>query len=481
LGAIVLLLGACRDGWENSPLAMDMVTDPHYSFFMTNSKRRLLDEVLAGLNTVNAMRDQCSSLSAKAELAAMVFETVHKRISPQQAAELRVAFDDRLVPKMLEPRSNALREALFIDLLYLKNGLAKVDRDALALRLQTGLDEIVIATDAEVPAGESARDLMREIEDDYELGGIARLAKLLLASLQFPRPLSNPDEMPIGGVADITNRGPLDRLILSELAYDDMTLAVRVALNESLYLRREPQARPMARQRFVLLDSGLRMWGVPRVFAAAVALAIAAQGDSHLAVNAWRADGEAVVPIVFASKKGLINHLAQLDHRLHPGAALPEFAKKIGDATISTDVVLVISDDTLADREFSQLLAESNIGPLFIVTVNREGEYRLLQRSRRGTKVLREARFNLDDVLQPRRKKSTALLDGRDEGLPAILNIEPFPLLASYQVRLDNSWYVQGVGTITLTSDGRLLCWSNSNFGADSWPLASRLADCIGA
>ena len=39
--------------------------------------------------------------------------------------------------------------------------------------------------------------------------------------------------------SDISNRGPLDRLLLSESAHDDLTLAVRIALNEALYLRRE--------------------------------------------------------------------------------------------------------------------------------------------------------------------------------------------------------------------------------------------------
>ena len=79
-----------------------------------------------------------------------------------------------------------------------------------------------------------------------------------------------------GGVADITNRGPLDRLLLSELAHDDLTLAARVALNEALYLRREPPMREPPGALGLLLDSGVRLWGIPRVLATAVALALIA-------------------------------------------------------------------------------------------------------------------------------------------------------------------------------------------------------------
>ena len=37
--------------------------------------------------------------------------------------------------------------------------------------------------------------------------------------------------------------GDFDRLLVSELAHDDLTLSVRIALNEALYLRREAPAR----------------------------------------------------------------------------------------------------------------------------------------------------------------------------------------------------------------------------------------------
>ena len=105
---------------------------------------------------------------------------------------------------------------------------------------------------------------------------MARLARLLLAAVHMPTPLSLREELPVGGVSDISNRGSLDRLLLSELANDDLTLAVRVAMNEALYLRREIPPSTPQHHRAILVDAGIRSWGVPRVFATAVALAFMA-------------------------------------------------------------------------------------------------------------------------------------------------------------------------------------------------------------
>ncbi len=64
--------------------------------------------------------------------------------------------------------------------------------------------------------------------------------------VHLPRPLLQPDDIPVGGVSDISNRGTIDRLLLSELAQDDEMLTTRVAMNEVMYLRREtpPQNPP---------------------------------------------------------------------------------------------------------------------------------------------------------------------------------------------------------------------------------------------
>jgi hypothetical protein len=58
---------------------------------------------------------------------------------------------------------------------------------------------------------------------------------------------------------------------------------------QGLELRREAPPKNPPRCRAVLIDAGIRLWGVPRVFAAAVALSLVAVSDRRIRVDAYRA------------------------------------------------------------------------------------------------------------------------------------------------------------------------------------------------
>ena len=70
------------------------------------------------------------------------------------------------------------------------------------------------------PAG-TARELKQAGRRSRRVAGLARLAEAAPGGVHLPRALPEPEELPMGGVTDMANRGPLDRLLLSELAHDD--------------------------------------------------------------------------------------------------------------------------------------------------------------------------------------------------------------------------------------------------------------------
>src|SRR4051812_11257737 len=176
-----------------------------------------------------------------------------------------------------------------------------------------------------------------------------------MAAVRLPRRLGERDQLPIGGVADITNRGTLDRLLLSELAHDDLTLAVRVALNEALYLRREPPMREPPGTLAVLLDSGLRLLGIPRGVASAVALGFAACDKQHAQALFWRAHGKELLPVKLLSRHGLTEHLGALEVDAHCGDAVAAFsaAAPSGEENQS---ILITHCDCLEDPGFRKAL-----------------------------------------------------------------------------------------------------------------------------
>lgn len=467
LGSILLLLAACRENWNKS--ARRAAVQAHWNGFsridMGHAFHALLQEVLDGLDKVHAARHLVQDwLSHKATLAGWLFENAPGRFAPAESQTIFNRLRLGLAASELEGRTVNPFNDIVHDLGCLRWGIKLFSEHGLASMLGTGLETAILPAPVKPPPPTTARDLIASLQDDPELGSVARLANLLLAAINLPRALSDPEQLPVGGVSDISNRGPLDRLLLSELANEDLTLTVRLAMNEALFLRRESPPRTPPRRRRVLLDAGLRTWGVPRVFVAAVGLALAAKSDANISVQAYRAEKDGAVPIKLDTDAGLREHLGALDPNLHPARSVQALLEEDEPEEMETDLVLVTTDDTLADADFQRDLYEAKLPPLYIATVGRDGKFELTQRSSRGSKVISRAQFDLDEVLAPR--PGAKPLHEPQEFLPAFFAQAKVPLRLSHPVDPQRSWFVHPGMVVTYTRDGRLLLWNNPGHGA---------------
>ncbi|MBI4615946.1 MAG: hypothetical protein HY720_20180 [Planctomycetes bacterium] len=465
-GSVALLLAACRNSWRD--LAPRTI-DAYLGLFEDPPAWTL--EVRLGLDRVNDLVPELrGSPGAKASLAEVVFERSTMRGLPEDAAGVLDGFISgawlALAPEREGPhgpRTSAL-EVLRQDLSALRQGLAALDPEALELRMKTGLETPVRPADLDLTPVERARALLSGLAGDPELGGVARVARDMLAAVHVPRPLSDVDEMPVGGVSDIANRGPLERLLASELAHDDLTLSVRIALGEALYLRRErPQASP-PRRRVVLVDTGIRLWGVPRVFAAAVALAFVAAAHRKAEVAAFRTRAGRLVSCDLTSREGLVEHLESIEAAPQPGASLPSFLEQVGP---DADAIVVTHEDVLADPSFRDAVREAGVPLLYAATVTRKGHYVLRALTARGERVLGTAELDLARLLtdpKPGRPAPVPLAD--DRALPFALKIEPFPLLFP----TPTSWRAlasSAGGFAAVTEDHRLLFWKEGSMARE--------------
>ena len=387
--ALVLLLAACRDGWRGESNRLSAVAG-----LVTTLERRdfpeWLGKLFLELDALHALPVELRTTpSAKADLAEVVFEECQTRTSLEETEAVRWAISSYLAPDVLAPQADLPSglDGMLRDLRCLHEGLEKLDAEKLKLRRRTGLDQLVQPADVDLPPADMARRLIARLDQDPELGGIARIARQLLAALHLPRSLSDHEDLPVGGVSDISNRGPLDRLLLSELAHDDLTLAVRIALNEALYLRREAPPRSPPKHRAVLIDAGIRLWGIPRIFATAVVLSLVATTDRKICVDAFRACGRSVESVTLTRREGLIAHLEALEPDAHPGDALPAFSAALPKRSELTDAVVVTGEEAAADRSFQRAIAALDVPSLWLATVNREGRFRLIS-CRAGTRGL---------------------------------------------------------------------------------------------
>lgn len=476
-GAVVLLLSACRPGWRETgrpSIANHTAQLEHVGTLDGRFPPPWIREVFDGLDGVHRTKLELrTGADAKAVLADLVFEGVEGRGAAEDAGAIVKALGDGLGadPRESETISKWLVFRFLQDLAVLRQGVARVSDEALELRRRTGLDTLPVPAPVEdVAVADAVRRLLAELRDDRELAGLARLAENLMAAVHVPRRVSDPEELPLGGVSDITNRGPLDRLLVSELAHDESTLAARVALNEALYLRREQPPRNLPGRRAILLDAGIRMWGVPRVFGTAVALALAATADRATKVTVWRATADGVAPVDLGTREGLVAHLEALEAAPAPAAGVAAFLKKTLPGPDPVDAILVTHEDVLADPEFQAALEGLEDRALDVAAVTAEGRYRMVAVTRRGRRLLREATLSLADVLTPPRPtapRGAPLLPAtHDPAFPVILSLDPFPLLLPHELDARRTAPHPEHGVVALTRDGRLMHWGPENRAA---------------
>ncbi|MCA9267560.1 MAG: hypothetical protein KDA41_03780, partial [Planctomycetales bacterium] len=477
LGAVLLVLAAARESWDDSESERGLLAGIVRALDDAALHLELLSAVHDGLDQVRRLSDDLrNSIAGKVELVDMLFETCRDRTSPQLAAAALQLLHGPLPEDIVEPvplpedanwRSwgtlNLERE-----LKHLRDGLPSVSESRLRLRMRTGLDAPVVRAPIELSPPQMAAALIQSLRNDEKLGGLGRIAHDLMAAVTLPRTVSQQDVFQLGGISDIANRGQLDQLLLSELVHDDLTLAVRVSMNEALYVRREAPPRAPPRTRTMLLDSGLRTWGVPRVFAAAVALAMAATTDHRDEVVAWRANGQGLDRVDLTSRQGLLEHLERLTTAIHPGDALPKLVQQLENSDGDSEAIIVATADTLADPEFQRALAATPLESLYLASVNREGEFRLSVRVAQGQKLLRHAELDLEKLLAavPRGRRASLVDQNVGRDLPAILSRAPFPLRLPHTIDDQQTWPVGDAGVLSATSDGRLMGWGRRRCGA---------------
>lgn len=434
-GSVILLVAACR---KLFPTTEDFLP-PHGAVNDGDAARTLVLKGLRGqlraqvdqdLNILRRVGDfpesLVSKIGAKRSLATAVFESA--RVERHTSAPLILEhlknpeFVASLAPASPDPRLQFRMRHIHL----LAEGLLAFSTESLELRMRTSLEEVPDMSETDRSPMEQARNLIGQLGQQESHFALARAALNLLAAIRLPRALGQRDELALGGTADITNRGPLDRLLLSELAHDDLTLSVRLALNEALYLRREPPANDPPTELTLLLDTGIHLWGRPRVLATAAALAFMALDRPCNRAVCWRARKGRVEPANLLSQSGLEEHLAVLETTTQPGAALAAFEAAIP----STDVVqsiLITHPECLEDMEFRRSLAETKRGPGYVATIDRTGQFELHAVPLRRTSPVCSARLDVEAIFKPRASPAVPVPHRRSTALPALLGERPFP------------------------------------------------------
>ncbi len=398
-----------------------------------NPLHKTLDYAIKFLDIVAALPANLRTGNKRVHLIYEVFSGTSFTFSNRQMQD---AIDElnsgRMDSQVFHIHTEKIAEGDFINsLLYFCTALQKYPTvQHLVTKLRTGLDHVPEPIPEALILAEPL-SLYDQLLQDPQTAGLARLAKHLVAALNIPMQSKGSSDLPLGGISDITNRGNYDKLLLTELAHDDELLMARLVNNEALYFRREQPPQNPKMHRVILMDTTLKMWGTARVFALAAGLTCAQQHKHAELAGSYMLGGSSITPVSLKSKHGVVQALEMLDAALHCGPAL-ETAITSSAETVNHEFIFITHARLLQQPDLYVHVSRVKQFISFIITVTDSGELHLYECINGISKLISQAKINVDELLTAPRRNNT---DSKDIGLPAFITAKP-PALYFPPVRI---------------------------------------------
>jgi hypothetical protein len=471
-GSLLLTLAACQDSWKEASqnkenLLRDVLGQMEEESDSPGNEvvEYYIHQAIRFLNIIHQLPKELRSERSITLLIREIYADGYLYTTAQTRSMVGEFGSGRIDYPILRSAEEVSREQFKADLSYFDQALNQFPTaQALELKLRTGLNQIPEKAEAELPEPEPL-NLLEQLALDAKTAGISRLTKRLLAALHIPMHAQGSSQLPYGGISDVTNRGSFDRLLLSELAQDDELLMARLVNNEALYLRREEPPDTLNRQRTILLDSTIKMWGTPRVFALSAALACINNTKQNVSVHTYALGGNDIEPIDLTSKSGVIRTLERLDPALDSGPALKLLMER-EQKHQPHEYILITDEQVLHNQAFQRTIASLAQPLTFLITVNRNGDFGFYEFVHGKTKLLSKAKFDLNESLFAPLKSTAG--KGQKE-LPAFLKQAASPLYfptAAMRLSANNTFHNSEFGVAGVTDTKRVLYWPFKVLGA---------------
>jgi hypothetical protein len=235
-GSILLVISACREK-PDTPAAKEgilygMLRVLNYYEKNNSVLKGLKESMVAGvrfLQQVAALPADLRSGKNRTWLLYLIFRNIGSKIPASKTTRVLDVFNSGKLDLFIfkDGLPGRTFETFKDDMRWLERASAAFPSvQELELAVRTGLKELPAAPELEVPKQETG-DLLKEFKQEPVTTGLAQLTQRLIAALNIPMHAHGSSDQLFGGVSDITNRGNFDRLLLSELAHDDLSLMAR--------------------------------------------------------------------------------------------------------------------------------------------------------------------------------------------------------------------------------------------------------------
>ncbi|MBO9633486.1 MAG: hypothetical protein J7578_10255 [Chitinophagaceae bacterium] len=462
LSPVLLVIAACNTGFSNEEIS----TLRHYSFVVGGGVEHLA-LAIRFLSTIPLLPEDLRTGTGRAHLLNHIFKI--PEITNFAPVELKSALNDlssgQWQDQLQQPGRAISPQTFSWHLSYFENARRETPTlESLKRVLRTGIPEMPQAAPLAVPEP-SGGDLFEQLSKHPELAALARLAERLIPVLNIPMHTQGSGQYPFGGISDITNRGSYDKLLLSELAQDDLTLTARLVNGEALYYRREEPPDKPTNRRILLIDATLKMWGIPRLFAMASALAFAHNLKKREETEAFVLEGSRYNAANLGDIKGIEQAMSMMHHALHCGIALQQF---IDDRHITEEDELVLITDAQSYRSaaFMAVYSAAKECISYTIIVNRSGEINFKENIKDRLKQLGSAKLNLEEILSAPSIQRVSQVVPTGE-MPAFYRNSFRPLLQPKVIHLEPLAYaIDESGALVINKNHQVLWMKGTSKGA---------------
>ncbi|MCY1660527.1 hypothetical protein [Chryseobacterium sp. SL1] len=372
-GSLLLVLYAIQDGYSNLDGVIYHLNRQKNALSESNSDIDFAIKFLINLSNVGSLLKKGQN---KIILLQTIFKDSHNQVSPVNSG---------LILKVFEKRPHIIAEAatkkhltsIVINrdiktLALLQRKFPTTQSIVSAMRGSVEIPELEDEVVEEETTVETDKDFIQELIEEPKTFQVGSLIKRIWSGLKIPMRHLSPGEQPIGGISDMTNKGELHRMLLSEFANEDDIFMNRVANNEALFIQREIPPEENIFERIILIDTSLKNWGTPKVLAFASAIAVIKHPKAHSECKVF-ALGQNIIPMSLDKVDEVVGNLNHVSPVLEVSGALEKFFNEEHKEK-DLEVFFITNQENLNHQNLQKIIYENRDRLKFLVTTSANGE-----------------------------------------------------------------------------------------------------------
>jgi hypothetical protein len=396
-GSLLLVLYAIQDGYSNLDGVIYHLNRQKNALSESNSDIDFAIKFLINLSNVGSLLKKGQN---KIILLQTIFKDSHNQVS---------SVNSGLILKVFEKRPHIIAEAatkkhltsIVINrdiktLALLQRKFPTTQSIVSAMRGSVEIPELEDEVVEEETTVETDKDFIQELIEEPKTFQVGSLIKRIWSGLKIPMRHLSPGEQPIGGISDMTNKGELHRMLLSEFANEDDIFMNRVANNEALFIQREIPPEENIFERIILIDTSLKNWGTPKVLAFASAIAVIKHPKAHSECKVF-ALGQNIIPMSLNKVDEVVGNLNHVSPVLEVSGALEKFFNEEHKEK-DLEVFFITNQENLNHQNLQKIIHENRDRLKFLVTTSANGELNFYKHHKGTRKHIQKIMLPLQEL-----------------------------------------------------------------------------------